>query len=199
MKKNFKSLIAVVISLVVVLSVFTGCTGGKKTDGSDVAGGAEVSTQQTDGGNQQENAEQNTEDSQTADSGEEYSEEDVVVYGESYSDVLSVSAYIYEWEELPPNYITKSEAEKLGWQSSKGNLWDVAYGMSIGGDRFGNREGLLPEGEEYRECDIDYQGGYRGEQRIVYSIDDYDIYYTDDHYESFEQVYSYEDGYIWTE
>ena len=68
--------------------------------------------------------------------------------------------------------------------------------MSIGGDRFGNREGLLPEGEQYRECDINYQGGYRGAERLVYSTDDYDIYYTADHYESFVWVYSYEEGYI---
>ena len=183
MKRNFKSLVAVIISAFMVLSVFTGCTGNKETDGSAASGGAELSTQQTD----------SVEDTYPEE------DEDIVVYGESYSDMLSVSAYLYEWEELPPNYITKSEAEKLGWQSSKGNLWEVAYGMSIGGDRFGNREGLLPEGEEYRECDIDYQGGYRGEQRLVYSIDDYDIYYTDDHYASFEQIYSYEEGYIWTE
>ena len=72
----------------------------------------------------------------------------------------------------------------------------MAYGKSIGGDYFGNREGLLPEGESYRECDIDYAGGYRGAERLVYSTDDWDIYYTEDHYESFVWVYSYEDGYV---
>ena len=72
---------------------------------------------------------------------------------------------------------------------NKGNLWDVADGMSIGGDRFGNREGILPEGENYRECDVNYAGGYRDAERLVYSTDDFDIYYTADHYESFELLY----------
>ncbi|WP_276648398.1 ribonuclease domain-containing protein [Trichococcus flocculiformis] len=62
--------------------------------------------------------------------------------------------------------------------------------MSIGGDCFGNREGLLPKksGRTYYEADIDYDGGYRGAERIVYSNDGL-IFYTDDHYESFEQLY----------
>lgn len=188
MKKNLKSLIAVVLAFVMVLSVFTGCRGRTEPAQPGVSSKEEVSNQQNNGEGETLNTEEED---------EEINPDDIVVYGESYSDVLSVSAYIYEWEELPPNYITKNEAEDLGWQSGKGNLWEVAYGMSIGGDRFGNREGLLPEGEEYRECDIDYQGGYRDAKRIVYSIDDYDIYYTEDHYESFEQVYSYEEGYVW--
>ena len=85
----------------------------------------------------------------------------------------------------------QSEAEKLGWQSNKGNLWDVAYGSSIGGDRFGNREGLLPKasGRQYYECDIDTNGkNSRGAKRIVFSNDGL-IYYTDDHYESFQLLY----------
>jgi guanyl-specific ribonuclease Sa len=62
--------------------------------------------------------------------------------------------------------------------------------MSIGGDYFGNYEGLLPEGK-YRECDIDYDGGYRGEERLIYTTQgDLYIYYTDDHYESFELIYA---------
>ena len=71
----------------------------------------------------------------------------------------------------------------------EGNLWDVADGMSIGGDKFGNREGLLPKesGRQYYECDIDYEGGYRNGKRIVYSNDGL-IYYTEDHYESFEEI-----------
>ena len=77
----------------------------------------------------------------------------------------------------------------MGWDNAKGNLWDVAEGKSIGGDRFGNREGLLPnaQGRTWYECDIDYQGGYRGKERLVFS-DDGLIYYSDDHYASFEAV-----------
>ena len=62
--------------------------------------------------------------------------------------------------------------------------------MSIGGDKFGNREGLLPkeDGRQYYECDVNYQGGYRGAERIVFSNDGL-IFYTDDHYNSFTQLY----------
>ena len=110
-----------------------------------------------------------------------------VVEGGSYTTKEEVALYIYTYGELPANFITKSEAQDLGWVSKEGNLWDVAPGMSIGGDRYGNYEQLLPDGK-YRECDINYAGGYRGDERIVYSTDGY-IYYTDDHYESFTQLY----------
>ena len=85
------------------------------------------------------------------------------------------------------------EAKELGWVSKEGNLWDVAPGMSIGGDYFGNYEGVLPEehGREYHECDIDFDGTYRNAKRIVYSNDGL-IYYTEDHYESFELLYGEE-------
>ena len=105
-----------------------------------------------------------------------------------YSSKSEVGLYLYLYGKLPGNFITKKEAQKLGWVSKEGNLWEVAPGKSIGGDKFGNYEGLLPKGKQYYECDIDYDGGYRGDKRIVYSKDGY-IYYTDDHYESFEQLY----------
>lgn len=108
----------------------------------------------------------------------------------TYTEKEEVALYIHLYEHLPDNYITKKEARSLGWESSEGNLWDVAPGKSIGGDYFGNYEGLLPEeeGRDYFECDIDYEGGYRNGKRIIYS-DDGLIFYTEDHYESFEQLY----------
>ena len=105
-----------------------------------------------------------------------------------YSTPEEVALYIHTYGDLPDNFITKKEAEQLGWDSKKGNLWDVAEGMSIGGDHFGNYEGLLPEEDSYTECDVNYNGGYRGSERIIFS-DDGDIYYTGDHYKSFEQLY----------
>ena len=107
-----------------------------------------------------------------------------------YSTPELVAAYIYTFNKLPSNYITKNEATKLGWVSNKGNLWDVTDEMSIGGDKFGNYEGLLPKknGRQWYECDVNYYGGYRGSERILYSNDGL-IYYTDDHYESFTQLY----------
>ena len=106
-----------------------------------------------------------------------------------YSSKDEVAAYLQEYHHLPDNYLTKNEAYDLGWDPDEGNLWDVADGMSIGGDKFGNREGLLPKesGRQYYECDIDYEGGYRNGKRIVYSNDGL-IYYTEDHYESFEEI-----------
>ena len=83
--------------------------------------------------------------------------------------------------------MTKKEARALGWEG--GSLEPYAPGMCIGGDTFGNYEGLLPEEDSYKECDIDTLGAKsRGAKRIVFS-DDGDIYYTDDHYESFVLLY----------
>ena len=89
-----------------------------------------------------------------------------------YSTPEDVALYIYTYR-LPQNYITKGEAQMLGWKSSRGNLWDVTDRMIIGGDRFYNREGLLPNksGRLYYECDVNYYGGYRGSERLVYSND----------------------------
>ena len=115
---------------------------------------------------------------------------DVVTIEEDgwYYSTEDVALYLYTYGELPENFITKKEAQKLGWDNKKGNLWEVADGMCIGGDHFGNYEGLLPEEDDYTECDVNYEGGYRGAERIIFS-DDGDIYYTGDHYESFEQLY----------
>lgn len=107
-----------------------------------------------------------------------------------YSTPEHVALYIHTFGKLPPNYITKNDAEKLGWVNSWGNLWEVTDRYSIGGDRFGNREGLLPDtpGRVWYECDVNYAGGFRGPERLVYSNDGL-IFYTDDHYESFVQLY----------
>ena len=107
-----------------------------------------------------------------------------------YTSPQEVALYIYIFDKLPANFITKKEAMNLGWESNKGNLWEVTDNKSIGGDKFGNREGLLPksDGRVYYECDVNYEGGFRGAERIVYSNDGL-IFYTNDHYESFEQLY----------
>lgn len=112
-------------------------------------------------------------------------------YG-SYTTRDDVALYLYQYGHLPPNFMTKNEARKLGWEG--GGLEPYAPGMCIGGDRFGNYEGLLPEadGRTYTECDIDTLGAdSRGAKRIVFSNDGL-IYYTDDHYESFTLLYGEE-------
>ena len=90
-----------------------------------------------------------------------------------YDSKDEVSAYLTEYGHLPSNYITKKQAQ--------------APGCSIGGDRFGNYEGTLPDGS-YHECDLNTRGAdKRGAERLVYA-DDGRIYYTADHYESFEEI-----------
>lgn len=106
-----------------------------------------------------------------------------------YTSREDVALYLYTYGRLPGNFITKNEAKALGW--SGGGLDDYADGKSIGGDRFGNYEGILPDGD-YHECDIDtMHASSRGAKRIVYSSDGR-IYYTGDHYESFELLYGEE-------
>ena len=104
-----------------------------------------------------------------------------------YTTKEDVSQYIHTYGCLPENFMTKAEARKLGWEG--GGLEDYAPGMCIGGDHFGNYEGLLPDDRDYTECDIDTLGkDSRGAKRIVFSNDGL-IYYTEDHYESFELLY----------
>ena len=102
-----------------------------------------------------------------------------------YDSKDEVAAYLTEYGHLPSNYITKKQAQALGWQG--GSLEPYAPGCSIGGDRFGNYEGTLPDGS-YHECDLNTRGAdKRGAERLVYA-DDGRIYYTADHYESFEEI-----------
>lgn len=102
-----------------------------------------------------------------------------------YYDLENVVLYIEYYGELPDNYITKDEARALGWKG--GTPERYLEGSAIGGDRFGNREGLLPKGN-YTECDLNTLGeDERGAERLVFSDSEY--YYTEDHYESFTQVW----------
>ena len=97
---------------------------------------------------------------------------------------------MHTYGHLPSNFISKTKARKAGWVNTEGNLWDVLPGKSIGGSEYHNDDGQLPDarGRTWTECDIDYQGGYRGEKRLVFSNDGL-IYYTPDHYETFERLY----------
>lgn len=111
----------------------------------------------------------------------------------SYTTRDDVALYLVTYGHLPGNFITKKEARALGWPD--GGLEDYAPGKCIGGDEFGNYEGVLPDvpGRTYHECDIDTLGAdSRGAKRIVFS-DDGNIYYTDDHYESFTLLYGYDE------
>lgn len=106
-----------------------------------------------------------------------------------YSTMEEVAVYLATFDQLPGNFITKNKAQDRGWDNREGNLDEVAPGCSIGGDRFGNYEGQLPDkkGRKWTECDINFDGGYRGAERIVFSSDGL-IYYTNDHYNTFTQI-----------
>ncbi|MCR5791397.1 MAG: ribonuclease [Lachnospiraceae bacterium] len=107
----------------------------------------------------------------------------------SYTSKEDVSLYLYTYNRLPSNFITKKEAKALGWPG--GSLEEYAPGKCIGGTYFGNYEGKLPEkkGRIYYECDIDTLGAKkRGAKRLIYSNDGL-IYYTGDHYETFVLLY----------
>ena len=125
--------------------------------------------------------------------GEDEINDRLPVYGGYYYDLSGVVLYIETYGELPANYITKSEARELGWEG--GSVEKYREGAAMGGDFFGNREGLLPEaeGRSYTECDIDTNGyGSRGSRRLVFSNDGL-YFYTSDHYESFSEVIVTED------
>ena len=108
----------------------------------------------------------------------------------TYTSKDEVALYIHTYGHLPSNFISKTKAKKAGWVSSEGNLDEVCPGKSIGGSTFYNDDGLLPDadGRSWKECDINYTGGFRGSERIVFSNDGL-IYYTNDHYQTFEQLY----------
>ena len=100
-----------------------------------------------------------------------------------------VAGYLQQHQQLPDYYITKSQARREGWDASKGNLCDTLPGKAIGGDRFSNREGRLPQqqGRKWFEADVNYRCGHRNADRLLYSSDGL-IFLTKDHYRSFNKV-----------
>lgn len=181
--------------------------GAVSDDEEDISDGDGIDEDNPDDGREdiaedttEDDSDKITEDASDGDfeSGNEASEENpepedeglTVSEDGEYTSKDEVALYIHLYNHLPSNFITKNEAKDLGWDSSKGNLHKVAPGKSIGGDKFGNREGLLPkkDGRVYYECDIDYKKGSRNAKRIVFSNDGL-IYYTEDHYETYELLY----------
>ena len=106
------------------------------------------------------------------------------------TDPQEIADYLFAYGKLPENFITKAEAQALGWDSSRNYVSDVAPGKSIGGDRYGNYEGKLPKvkGRKYFECDCNYRKGKRNAERIVYSNDG-QVWYTGDHYQTFTEMF----------
>ena len=162
-----KKLTALWLSLLLVFGTLTGCAGD-----IGIIGGADGPTTIV-----------TSDSAQSTDSGGEAAVS--VTEDGQYDTKDEVAAYLTEYGHLPSNYITKKQAQALGWEG--GSLEPYAPGCSIGGDRFGNYEGTLPDGS-YHECDLNTRGAdRRGAERLVYS-DDGHIYYTADHYETFEEI-----------
>ena len=195
------------LALLATLMVFTGLAGCSSKDvetALDVAievievveslEAMETETQ-ISSGSEQTSVQTEAQTTSEAETEEIETEDEAAVIDEDghYTSKEEVALYLYTYGKLPSNFITKKEAENLGWKKKDGEagqLHVVAPGMSIGGSSFGNYEGLLPEkkGRKYFECDINYVKGNRGAERLVYSNDSL-IFYTGDHYESFEQLY----------
>lgn len=119
------------------------------------------------------------------------------VEGEYYYDLENVVLYLELYDTLPDNYITKKEAQDLGW--SGGSVEQYLEGAAIGGDHFGNREGLLPkaDGRSYTECDLNTDGAdSRGAERLVFSNDGL-YFHTEDHYETFTEVWVEDGEVVW--
>lgn len=180
MKKQKQFLFAFVLAMA-ALALY-GCGGGRKAQDNHAVLSSEAARPQNQG--QVQGQAQSKGQNQTSGSGQSSGR---VREAGNYTAKEDVALYLHTYHKLPGNFITKKEAGDLGWPG--GSLEKYAPGKCIGGDRFGNYENRLPAGKTYYECDIDTLGAsQRGAKRIVYTKDG-DIYYTQDHYETFEKLY----------
>lgn len=181
-----RKLTAWLLALVMALAL-VGCADDVTVIGVTTSGDQEPQHQQ-----QQDVLPDDTQPSGTAEADDSSADTPAIDEDGSYTSKEDVALYIHTYGHLPGNFITKKEAQALGW--SGGSLEPYAPGKCIGGSHFGNYEGLLPEaaGRSYTECDIDTLGAdSRGAKRIVFSNDGL-VYYTGDHYASFELLYGEE-------
>ena len=181
MKRRAFLLVGCTIVALICALILPACgSGSSKSSGSGSS--SEVSSQKAEDASSSSSAKKETQSSADAQS--------AIDEKGTYTSKEDVALYLHTYGHLPSNYITKDEAQDAGWKTEGLDLNEACPGKSIGGDRFGNREGRLPKakGRTWYECDIDYKSGSRGAKRIVYSSDGL-IYYTDDHYKTFEQLY----------
>lgn len=183
--RRFTRLTGALLALLLVFSVLSGCGGAAPDVPSCTAAPAADAVPAAD-------APSDAEADAVSPGESDKSSPAALDEGGEYTSAEDVALYLHLYAHLPQNFITKKDARALGWNG--GGLDDYADGKCIGGDRFGNYEGLLPDAprREYHECDIDtLHAASRGAKRIVYSNDGL-IYYTEDHYESFILLYGEE-------
>ena len=98
-------------------------------------------------------------------------------------------SYLFYLGHLPEYYIDKETARQAGWQSKKKTLSAACPGKMLGGDVFANDASKLPSapGRVWYEADINYSGGKRNRQRILYSNDGL-LFVTYDHYQTFYEI-----------
>ncbi len=192
--KNAKRWLGIaVVAVIVILAVIQWMRSGSLTQ-LPVNDSSSQQTSQTDDGNTPSDPSTTdpTDDPSTGDPTDDPDQK--LDEKGTYTSKEDVALYLHTYGHLPDNFITKKDAEKMGWPG--GSLEPYAPGMCIGGDRFGNYEKKLPtkSGRTYTECDIDTLGASsRGAKRIVFSNDGL-IYYTGDHYKTFELLYGEEAG-----
>ena len=183
--RRFTRLTGALLALLLVFSVLSGCGGAAPDVPSCTAAPAADAVPAAD-------APSDAEADAVSPGESDKSSPAALDEGGEYTSAEDVALYLHLYAHLPQNFITKKDARALGWNG--GGLDDYADGKCIGGDRFGNYEGLLPDAprREYHECDIDtLHAASRGAKRIVYSNDGL-IYYTENHYESFILLYGEE-------
>ena len=192
MHNQLRHLKTLILLLVTLLMIVTGAACGQVGIADNPSN--QSSSFDTNATIEEDDSSQTDESDESENRQEESSEDNQALPDRDgiYDSRDEVALYIHVYDCLPSNYISKKEAKKLGWNG--GSLEKYAPGKCIGGDRFGNYEGNLPDatGRSYTECDIDTLGkDKRGAKRIVFSNDGL-IYYTEDHYETFTLLYGEE-------
>ena len=187
---NWKKILALLLTLALLLGL-TACGVSEETveTASEVVSAVLEAAAETEEEPAESEEPEAAQEPAEAESPEETPETPVLAEDGTYTGKDDVALYLYTYGHLPDNFITKKEAQNLGW--SGGSLEPYAPGKCIGGSRFGNYEGILPDapGRTWTECDIDTLGAEkRGAKRIVFSNDGL-IYYTEDHYETFTLLY----------
>ncbi|MGN0669453.1 MAG: hypothetical protein ACI4JZ_02790, partial [Oscillospiraceae bacterium] len=144
-----RKFLSILLTLLLLFGI-VGCKNNQKTQdvGSSTTSSVESSTvsSSTESSSETSSAESSsvsssTESSSETSSAESSTESAVIDENGSYTSKDDVALYIHVYGHLPSNFIKKKDAEKLGW--SGGSLEPYAPGKCIGGDRFGNYEGLL--------------------------------------------------------